>query len=91
MKSFFKPFVFAIALGTLLPLSAQSFAQSTQAPNMKFLTAEERADFNRRLQDSGVSSSRSKVTAEMNRLIQQRRLKQRSLDRQSKKSQSGAK
>ena len=83
MKSFVKPILMALSVFTALTLAAPSFAQSTQ--NMKYLTAEERADFSKRLQRAGASSDRSKVTAEMNRIIQQRRLEERQKEREQKK------
>ncbi|MBL4693598.1 MAG: hypothetical protein JKY92_09755 [Magnetovibrio sp.] len=82
MKSFVKPIAFALILGTTFIISSQSFAQSTQA--MKYLSPEERKSFNARLQTSGGSASRSKVTAEMNLVIQQRRMEQRRLEREKK-------
>ncbi|MBL4747938.1 MAG: hypothetical protein JKY17_03925 [Magnetovibrio sp.] len=79
MKSFLKPIAFALALGTALTIAGQSFAQSTLA--MKFLSQEERHGYNLRLQKSNVSSERSKITAEMNRAINKRRIEQRRLER----------
>ncbi|PCI39596.1 MAG: hypothetical protein COB46_08455 [Rhodospirillaceae bacterium] len=83
MKSLFKPVLIALAVGISLSFAAPSFAQSTQ--NMSYLTKEERADFNKRLQRAGASADRSRVTAEMNRIIQQRRLEERKAERAKKK------
>lgn len=83
MKLLFKPALIALAVGVTLSFAAPSFAQSTQ--NMKYLTKEERAVFSKRLQRAGASADRSKVTAEMNRIIQQRRLEERKLEREKKK------
>jgi len=82
MKTFFKPVLFAVAFTTAVTLGGQSFGQSTQ--NMKYLTQEERDDFSRRLQKAGVSSERTKITAEMNQAIQKRRMEQRRLERAKK-------
>jgi len=82
MKMFFKPVLFAVALCTAVSVSGQSFAQSTQ--NMKYLTQEQRDDFSRRLQKAGVSSERTKITAEMNQAIQKRRMEERRLERAKK-------
>jgi len=85
MKSILRLALFSLILGTAFTMSGQSFAQSTR--DMQYLTKEERADFAKRLQQAGVTSQRSKVTAEMNRTIQKRRLEQRRLEREQKAAQ----
>lgn len=82
MKSRLKSIAFAVALASTFTLASQSFAQSTQG--MKYLSPEERKAFSARLQSSVTSHSRSKVTAEMNRVIQKRRMEQRRLEREKK-------
>jgi len=75
MKFFVKPLFCVAAIGFVLTAIQPSFAQSTR--NMKYLTAEERKDFSRRIQRAGASYDRSKVTAEMNKIIQQRQYEER--------------
>jgi hypothetical protein len=84
MKTVFKPILFAVIFATAATLGGQSFAQSTQ--NMKYLSEEERADFTRRLQKAGISSERTKITAEMNQAIQKHRMEQRQMERAKKEA-----
>ncbi|MFC1673779.1 hypothetical protein ACFL12_06475 [Pseudomonadota bacterium] len=72
----------AMVAATLL-ISTSALAQSTQ--DMNLLTPEERKEFSVRLQTSGDSSMRAKITAEMNRLVQQRRLELRRKQREEAK------
>jgi len=61
-----------LVLVTGFMLAFQAMAQSTQ--DMSLLTEQENAAFSKRLQNSPTSAVRAKITAEMNRLIQERRM-----------------
>ena len=65
----------AATLGAALLLGAHAHAQSSQ--DMSLLSDQERKSFSQRLQKSSTSSERAHITAEMNRLVQQRRMEQR--------------
>ena len=85
MTFFSKPAVLslvAVTLCTGVLLGGQAQAQSTQG--MEMLTAEERQEFNRRLQFSAASSERAKITSEMNRLVRERTLAKRNAELNSK-------
>jgi len=85
MTFFSKPAVLslvAVILCTGVLLGGQAQAQSTQG--MVLLTAEERQEFNRRLQFSAASSERAKITSEMNRLVRERTLAKRNAELKSK-------
>ena len=74
-----KPFIRHALLATAFVLSgpllgSHAMAQSTQ--DMSLLTEQERKDFRERLQMTGTSAGRAKITAEMNRLVQERRMEQ---------------
>lgn len=75
MTSFPKNALFATVLGAALVLGGQVMAQSSQ--DMSLLTAAERKAFSDRLQLTPTSAERAKITAEMNRIVQERRLDQR--------------
>lgn len=79
----------ALVAATLL-ISGPVLAQSTQ--DMELLSPEERQSYSDRLQTAGDSSGRAKITAEMNRLVQQRRLELRRKQREeAKQNKAGGK
>ena len=84
--AFKKSALFAAALLAGGLLTGAAVAQSAQP--MDLLSEAERRAFNQRLQDTGTSSGRAKITAEMNRLVQQRRLEQRRLERKKSAQKS---
>jgi hypothetical protein len=45
--------------------------------DMSLLTEQERQHYTRLLEDSEISAGRAKITAEINRIVQERRLKMR--------------
>ncbi len=73
----------AAALGASLLFGAQAHAQSSQ--DMSLLSQEEHAAFNKRLQKTASSAERAKITAEMNRIVQERRLDLRLKKKQGQK------
>lgn len=75
MTAFHKRFFFAIVLTAALGVGGQALAQSSQ--DMSLLTEPERVEFTRRLQHTSSSAERAKITAEMNRVVQERRLELR--------------
>lgn len=66
---------FGLLVAAMLLLGGQAHAQSSQ--DMSLLSDQERKTFSERLQHSSTSSERARITAEMNRLVQQRRMEQR--------------
>ena len=72
MSLFTKAALLAAMLGVATTLSGQSMAQSAQ--DMELLTEAERKAFHLRLQKVTSSAERAKLTAEMNRIVQERRL-----------------
>ena len=72
MNPMFKRVISTFVLASALMLGGQAMAQSTQ--DMSLLTEQERLAFRERLQLTTTSAGRSKVTAEMNRLVQERRM-----------------
>ena len=75
MTSLSKLTAFAAVVTIALTLSAGAWAQSSQ--DMSLLTEQERQAFSERLQLTATSAERAKITAEMNRIVQERRLDQR--------------
>lgn len=69
------PIFVVFALLTALLAGGGALAQSTQ--NMNMLTEQERNEYTRRLQQATSSADRARITAEMNRVVQQRRLELR--------------
>lgn len=61
----------AAVLGLSLLVNVGAFAQSSQ--DMSYLTEQEHAAFTSRLQKSTSSAERAKITAEMNRIVQERK------------------
>lgn len=72
---------FAFLAGAPALVVSSALAQSSQ--DMSLLTEQERQDFSRRLQHTASSAERAKITAEMNRVVQERRLEQRHATPQS--------
>lgn len=66
---------FTLAVTAALMMGGQALAQSSQ--DMSLLTEPERVEFTRRLQHTSSSAERAKITAEMNRVVQERRLELR--------------
>lgn len=66
---------FVAVLAGILLLGVSAQAQSTQG--MELLTQEEQQAFNHRLQHAHSSADRARITAEMNRIVQQRRQEMR--------------
>jgi len=77
--------VFGVALLLGAQVGTQAMAQSSQ--DMSLLTEQERLMFNQRLQKTSSSAERAKITAEMNRIVQERRLELR--HKKGKGSQQG--
>ena len=79
-----KPVLFAaaalLALSTVATLPVGARAQSSR--DMSVLTDEQRADFNKRLQGATSSADRARITSELNRAIQQRKMELRRLERE---------
>ena len=63
---------FTLVVTAALMMGGQALAQSSQ--DMSLLTEPERVEFTRRLQHTSSSAERAKITAEMNRVVQERRL-----------------
>lgn len=65
-----------LALATILAMGVNTAAaQSTQ--DMHLLTEQERQAYSQRLQHASTSAERARITAEMNRILQERRLAER--------------
>lgn len=64
--------VYVTVLAAALLGGGQAHAQSTQ--DMELLTQQERLAYTQRLQRATSSADRARITAEMNRNIQQRRM-----------------
>lgn len=75
MTLFNRPIMLAVACGALLLISVQAHAQSSQ--DMELLTQQERLAYTQRLQHATSSAERARITAEMNRIIQERRMELR--------------
>jgi hypothetical protein len=88
MSSFKKSFHFVFAFSTALMLCTPSFAQSAQ--DMSLLSEQEHQDFTRRLQHTTNSADRAKITAEMNRIVQERRLDLRQMQKHQDRAPEGA-
>lgn len=88
MLSFKKPIFFAILFGAMLSFNTQAMAQSSQ--DMSLLSEQERAEFTRRLQHTSTSAERAKITAEMNRIVQERRLEQHRQNQMNPQGHGGA-
>ena len=72
MSLFNKAALLAAIVCVAIALSTPSMAQSSQ--DMELLTDAERHTFFLRLQKTISSAERAKLTAEMNRIVQERRL-----------------
>jgi len=75
MSIFKRATLLAIVLCAATALGGQARAQSAQ--DMELLTEAERHSFYLRLQKTVTSAGRAKLTAEMNRIVQERRLELR--------------
>ena len=75
MTAFTKRLFFTIALTAAVLTGGMAVAQSSQ--DMSLLTETERLEFTRRLQHTSSSAERAQITAEMNRIVQERRLELR--------------
>lgn len=87
MIPFKKHLLAATVLGATLLLGAEAMAQSSQ--DMSLLTDQERKTFSKRLQKTASSAERAKITAEMNRVVQERRLDLR-FEKANAKQQDGS-
>lgn len=72
MSIFKRATLLAIVFCAATALGGQAMAQSAQ--DMELLTEAERHTFYLRLQKATSSAERAKLTAEMNRIVQERRL-----------------
>ena len=79
MNFFKRMTLLIIAFSTAVILSGQVMAQSSQ--DMELLTEAEQHAFFLRLQKTMSSAGRAKLTAEMNRVVQERRLELRKQER----------
>ncbi|HEY9163849.1 MAG TPA: hypothetical protein VIN57_04480 [Magnetovibrio sp.] len=75
MTLYSRRFFFSVALLAALLCGVQAQAQSSQ--DMELLTQQEHQSFSKRLQRATSSADRAHITAEMNRIVQERRLQLR--------------
>lgn len=77
MKAFFA----AAMTGVAVFAAASAQAQSTQ--DMSLLSPEEKSLYQQRFEHASTSAERAKITAEMNRVVHQRRLEMRKPEQES--------
>ena len=80
-----------LALGGALCVAQPGSAAAQSSRDMSVLSEQQRAEFTERLQGATSSAERARITAELNRAIQVRKMELRRQQREQNAGQGGAK